>query len=871
MGMVTAGPGGTGNEGAPDSARIRDIATDTGAPFLPSISSPIAPSEYLLAGPFLAGSREGMIDFATDVGGEANIRPKEGDEIPSWMVKGGIATWRKVPAEGGATDAEFVGVDWEALQTHWGWAGGFYVAYAYTEVDIPRPSRALAVAERISMFYINGVPYVGDIYGHNFLRVPVELKKGTNRVLIRFGRGDRINFSFRLEPVASDLVALTNDVTYGNPVTGEHLDTFVAIPVLNATDRIVRDGQIRVSWTLSGASESVTKNLPPLAPYGVYKEHLWVHSSRAVEAGDLSNGHLPLRVELLRKEFVVSRAEVVLRTVGPNEPRRIAFVSRMDLSVQVFSIYFPVNYDPVKRYALIVTLHGAGASDEGQVRSYVPKDWAFIVAPTNRRNFGFDWQDWGRLDALEVIDYALRNFPIDPDRIYLTGHSMGGHGTWHIGLKHADRFAAIAPSAGWTDFSLYVPPFTRRSLLFSTPLTNAVWLSAFAPDLFPPYAPNALHLKILSLVGGDDEQVPPVHVRMATDILRKAGAEAAMIEVPGQGHWFDFPETPGTDCTDHPSFMELFQRTRRRVNPRKVSFYSADLADSSALYWVRVFAPRIFGLPVRVTAEVRGNTEIHITTENVRAFTLHPEGLLKSGRVTLIVDGKRVDTDYNFATGITLVAHKDGWKAGEWQNEPRTKTSEHSGPIKRAYFSPFLIVYADYGSPEETALFRQLAVYESFVWYWRGNGIARTLPESRLINTVDSPFITGRFNVIIYGTPESSPFIREQFAKMPFNLKVTPFSIRFGNHEYSGNRLGLKMVYPLLDDNASQILVVYNTGTSPEAVHDVSRWPVLLSGSALPDFILTSPEALGKGWGGLLGAGFFDEQWLPEGPLAVFR
>ena len=40
-------------------------------------------------------------------------------------------------------------------------------------------------------------------------------------------------------------------------------------------------------------------------------------------------------------------------------------------------------------------------------------------------------------------------------RIFLTGHSMGGHGTWHLGVTFPDRFAAIAPSAGWVSMMSY--------------------------------------------------------------------------------------------------------------------------------------------------------------------------------------------------------------------------------------------------------------------------------------------------------------------------------------------------------------------------------------------------------------------------------
>jgi poly(3-hydroxybutyrate) depolymerase len=90
-----------------------------------------------------------------------------------------------------------------------------------------------------------------------------------------------------------------------------------------------------------------------------------------------------------------------------------------------------------------------------QAGSYENKTWANIVAPTNRRPYGFDWEDWGRLDALEAMEDFTRRYPSDPERVYLTGHSMGGHGTWILGILFPDRFAAIGPSAGWISFRTY--------------------------------------------------------------------------------------------------------------------------------------------------------------------------------------------------------------------------------------------------------------------------------------------------------------------------------------------------------------------------------------------------------------------------------
>lgn len=53
-----------------------------------------------------------------------------------------------------------------------------------------------------------------------------------------------------------------------------------------------------------------------------------------------------------------------------------------------------------------------------------------------------------RLDLIELIQALVTEHEIDPDRIYLTGQSMGGVGTWGIVAQHADRFAAAAPVCG---------------------------------------------------------------------------------------------------------------------------------------------------------------------------------------------------------------------------------------------------------------------------------------------------------------------------------------------------------------------------------------------------------------------------------------
>ena len=124
-------------------------------------------------------------------------------------------------------------------------------------------------------------------------------------------------------------------------------------------------------------------------------------------------------------------------------------MSEIDGSVQHYGLQpaHPAS-DTETAPALVLSLHGASVEALNQAGSYAAKRWCHVVAPTNRRPFGFDWEDWGRRDALEVLDHAQRTLGSDPQRTYLTGHSMGGHGVWHVGATFPDRFAALGPSAG---------------------------------------------------------------------------------------------------------------------------------------------------------------------------------------------------------------------------------------------------------------------------------------------------------------------------------------------------------------------------------------------------------------------------------------
>ncbi|MCC6261958.1 MAG: hypothetical protein IT169_00150, partial [Bryobacterales bacterium] len=164
------------------------------------------------------------------------------------------------------------------------------------------------------------------------------------------------------------------------------------------------------------------------------------------------------------KLFLFLFCALALRAqVYPAGPQVLTFFSGIDDSDQPYALYLPKNFDAAKKYPLVVSLHGAwsnhrlnlrrvfgkgnraGETDPEATR-YFPalRDVDFLVAsPYSRGTMGY--QGIPEQDVYDVLADVKKRFPIDEDRIYLTGLSMGGGGTFWLALTRPDIWAAIAP------------------------------------------------------------------------------------------------------------------------------------------------------------------------------------------------------------------------------------------------------------------------------------------------------------------------------------------------------------------------------------------------------------------------------------------
>ena len=191
-----------------------------------------------------------------------------------------------------------------------------------------------------------------------------------------------------------------------------------------------------------------------------------------------------------------------------------------------YQIYVPSNWNPARKWPLVVALHGANLDEtnmlgraSGEMQKLAEQHGYIVVAPLgyrinsaygNTRGIGKqlgadpDRVRRSEADVLSVIDLVTKEYNVDPAHMYLTGNSMGGGGTWWIAAHHPGMFAAIAPTA------------------FGGVVDEDV---------------NALRkVPILAVVGEKDELGMRDRVKRSADLLRANGADIEYLEIPGGTH-----------------------------------------------------------------------------------------------------------------------------------------------------------------------------------------------------------------------------------------------------------------------------------------------------------------------------------------------
>jgi predicted peptidase len=206
-----------------------------------------------------------------------------------------------------------------------------------------------------------------------------------------------------------------------------------------------------------------------------------------------------------------------------------------------YLVYLPKEYDAKssKRWPLMLFLHGAGerGTDLQRVAIHGPpslvkqgKSFPFIIVAPQCPND----ERWQNDSLVKLLDHVMAEYKVDAGRVYLTGLSMGGYGTWKLALAYPEKFAAIAPICGGGEFiDALLASRTKAAALRSLP----VW---------------AFH-------GAKDQVVPLAESERMVNALKKAGVKDVKLTV--------YPEADHNSWTEtynNPEFYEWLLKHERK-------------------------------------------------------------------------------------------------------------------------------------------------------------------------------------------------------------------------------------------------------------------------------------------------------------------
>ena len=514
--------------------------------------------------------------------------------------------------------------------------------------------------------------------------------------------------------------------------------------------------------------------------------------------------------------------------------------SEVDGSVQPYAVHVPAGYDPEKPMRLDVVLHGRNARLSevsfiaGHERGGTDDPGYLVLEVFGRTNNAYRWA--GETDVFEALAAVRRNYAVDPARVVLRGFSMGGAGTWHIGLHHPDEWVAIEAGAGFTDTLVYARNSLPEVVTDYQKATMRIYDAVV-------YSWNTSNIPATVGYGGevDPQLQASVNIRMALAERGVAFQQDGMdsyshspktlfLVGPGAAHRF-IPESKAESNAFIDPVVE-----RGRETPALVAFrtFTTRYADSD---WVTVDGLERMYEPAEVQAR-RRDESIEVSTENVSRLVLDDV----TGVALVTVDGQDIVLAEPHGSRAFLGKTSPmGWQAyaslDELRGEGLVKRPGLQGPIDDAFTSAFVAVRPTSGTTPELERFEK-----EFPKWLRADVPVVDGAE------IDDDLIASK-HLVLFGDAKTNPLIAKVADRLP--IRVQDGAYHVGGKAYPAAEHTLALIYPN-PLNPDKYVVLNSGHTFGE--HEFRGTNALLY-PRWGDWAILGPD------GEPVAAGLFDEDW----------
>lgn len=540
-------------------------------------------------------------------------------------------------------------------------------------------------------------------------------------------------------------------------------------------------------------------NLPDVEIYAKAAEYILRHKE-FYRPDDVPHTQAALQTGLARAVELAKGAAPWQESPGR---RILGYLSAIDLSIQPYAISLPAAFgnEPERSWPLHLVLHGRG--DQLNEVSFIhahdgkppaeDEDWIQLDV-FGRTNNAYRWA--GEADVFEALADVKRRYRIDGRRIVLHGFSMGGAGSWHLGLHYPSLWCSVGPGAGFVDFYRY------QKVETPLPFYQDLALSIYNPV---DYALNAFDVPICTYGGENDPQLV-ASTRMVEECA-KLGITIKLLVGPGMGHAFH-PERKQAFM----AFHREHQQEGRAIYPgtRAIKFTTHTLKYNTC-DWVTIEEMIVPYRETLVEAEVdEARQVLKVQTKNV--------AVLQLGRdlaPTVEIDGDTLPlaaAAEGLLPGVYFENSGSHWRVMSYNSSlafPKNidvrKRHNLQGPIDDAFMEPFVCVRGTGKAWNEAhaawanwTLDRFAAEFDR--WF-RGKPL--------IVNDTD---LTSEMqlekNLILFGDPGSNSVLAKIAPRLP--VKWTKTSIEVNGEKYDPATHGVSFIYP--NPMSPRKYIVVNSG-----------------------------------------------------------